>query len=553
MRRDTTKRFYVVHSWVGALTAILIFVIAYTGSVSVFGRPEIKIWAHDVSHVPAEVDPQTIESVIRGHAANLPTEYLDEIQVVMPGVRRSPHLSIYFEKETELESGRVEHHLIRFDHHPRTLELLQRREGEPQELFDSDQKDLADFIIKFHADLHLGDPLGLLLTGLLGLTLFASIVTGVITHRKVLKEAFTFRPFRSLRLLFTDSHKVLGVWGMLFHATIAFTGAFLGLAVVILFPAAAFVSFEGDLDRMVETYLPLDMPEKSGTTAELQIADVLVAADVPGNGPVVSAQILAGTDKNAVVLVNTLAGEGIIGETHRYRVDGTVLETSYTQFSRLGGAAGPLLDAMFPLHFGNFGGIVVKFIWFTLGLGTAFLAVSGAMIWIERRVYGSTGSLSLASYQRISRLTVGACAGVVLSTVCLFHLQLLVLPHVADTDPWLLGSFLGVWALAIVWAMLRSNDYQTTRELLALTGALAVLVPVTNGIVTGSHLLNVFTRGHWVTAGTDAFLLVSGLGLIYLAVRLPSARPIRKGKYGGSTSSETSIPEDAVLEGVETS
>ncbi|MEO1204506.1 MAG: PepSY-associated TM helix domain-containing protein, partial [Pseudomonadota bacterium] len=245
MQRNTTKRFYVIHSWVGALTAILIFVIAFTGAVSVFGRPEIKIWAHEVSHVPSPVDAQAIERLVAEHANTLPREYLDEIQVIMPGVRRSPHLSIYFEKETELESGRVEHHVIRFDHDPRSHEFIERREGDPVELFETERKDLADFIITFHADLHLGDPLGLLLTGLLGLTLFASVVTGVITHRKVLKEAFTFRPFRSLRLLFTDSHKVLGVWGMLFHGTIAFTGAFLGLAVVILLPAAAFVSFEG--------------------------------------------------------------------------------------------------------------------------------------------------------------------------------------------------------------------------------------------------------------------------------------------------------------------
>ena len=553
MRRDTTKRFYAIHSWVGALTAILIFVIAFTGSVSVFGRPEIKIWAHEVSHVPAEVDPQRIEELVRGHAAEMPVEYLDEIQVLMPGVRRTPHLSIYFEKETELESGRIEHHVIRFDHHPKTYELVDRREGDPQELFESERKDIADFIIKFHADLHLGDPLGLLLTGLLGLTLFASIVTGVITHRKVLKDAFTFRPFRSMRLLFTDTHKVLGVWGMLFHGTIAFTGAFLGLAVVILLPAAAFVSFEGDLDRMVETYLPLDMPEKSGTPAELRVADVLVAAAAPGNGPIVGAQILAGTDENAVVLINTLAGEGIIGETHRYRVDGTELESTYTQFSRLGGAAGPLLDAMFPLHFGNFGGVIVKFIWFALGIGTAFLAVSGAMIWIERRVYGSTGSLSVASYRRISRLTVGACAGVVLATALLFHLQLLVLSQVNNTTPWIISGFFGSWAAAIAWSMLRSNDYQTTRELLALTGALAALVPVVNGVVTGSHVLNAFARGHWVTAGTDAVLFLIGIGLIYIAARLPSERPVRKGKYGRVPESPSTPTGETALQGVEAS
>ncbi len=544
MQRDTTKRFYAVHSWVGAITAVLIFIIAFTGAVSVFGRPEIKTWAHEVSHVPAELDPLRIEQVLREDAATVPEAYLDNIQVLMPGVRRRPVLSVQFDREVETADGRTEHHIIRFDHDPKTYELVDRLEGEPREVFENEPKDLADFIITFHADLHLGDPIGLLLTGLLGLTLFASIVTGVITHRKVLKEAFTFRPFRSLRLLFTDSHKVLGVWGLVFNSAIAFTGAFLGLAVVLLLPAAAYVSFEGDLDKMVETYLPLNEPQKSGIPAELKIAEVLSAVDQPENGPIVSAQLLTGTDQAGVAHVYTLAGDGIGGETHRYQLNGTVLESVTSQFSQLGGAAGPILDAMFPIHFGNFGGTVVKLIWFVLGLGTALLAVSGSMIWVERRVHGSSGSLSVASYRRISRFTVGACCGVVLATVTLFHLQLFVLPQVATTQTWLMGTFFGSWALAIVWSMLRTNDYQTTRELLGLTGAAAALVPIANGFVTGNHLLNVFSGGHWVVAGVDLGLLLLGAALVVIALKLPSQRPLRKSENRQSASPSSGLSGD---------
>ena len=541
MERVTTKRFYAIHSWVGALTAILIFVIAYTGSVSVFGRPELKIWSNESIHVPKAIPAETIEVLVRERAAEVPVEYLDEIVVLFPGVRRAPNLTIYFESERILDDGTERHHIIRFDHDPQTFELLQRREGEPLELFETDRKDMADFIIKFHADLHLGDPWGLLLTGLLGLTLFASIVTGVITHRKVLKEAFTFRPFRSLRLLFTDAHKALGVWGLAFNSVIAFTGAFLGLAVVLLFPAAAYVAFGGDTEELVERYLPLNAPEKSGVESDLYIADAIDSVRSMPEGPVLAASILAGTDQNGVVLVSTMAGEGIVGNTFRLDASsGEVLE-QYTTFSRLEGIAGPVLDAMFPLHYGNFGGPAVKYLWFVLGLGTGLLAVTGMMIWIERRVYGSTGELSIESYRRISRLTVGACCGIVIAVAALFHSQLLLSVAPEATGFWLGVVFFGTWAASIVYALLRDNDYRTTKHLVLIAGLLYAIVPVVNGVVTGNHIFNALANGHRVTGAVDLTVLIGGLLLILIAWRLPGARPVRKGKYGNVTSNELAL------------
>ncbi|MEM7501585.1 MAG: PepSY-associated TM helix domain-containing protein [Pseudomonadota bacterium] len=545
MQRTTTKRFYIIHSWMGALTAILIFVLAVTGAASVFGRPELKIWANEPIHHPVEHSSAAIEKLVRDRADEVPAEYLGEVVVLFPGVRRSSNVVVYFENESEREDGTVRHHIIRFDHDPSTLEFKGRREGEALELFETDRKDMADFLIKFHADLHLGDPWGLLLTGLLGLTLFASTVTGVITHRKILKEAFTFRPFRSLRLLFTDSHKVLGVWGLLFHGTIGFTGAFLGLAVVILFPAAAYVSMGGDTEALVEKYLPLGAPERSGITAELRLADVLDDARSRGTGPILAANLLEADDRNGVILVNTLAGEDLVGQTLRYRIEGTVLEESYTTFSRVGGAAGSILDAMFPLHFGNFAGIWVKFLWFFLGLSTAFLSVSGMMIWIERRVHGSAGEMSVIAYRRISRFTVGACAGVVIATVSLFHAQLLLDASAQTAGFWIGTVFFGSWIACIVWSMLRTNEYRSTKELIGIAGFLCIAVPPLNASITGNHLLNAWRDGHVVTGAVDLTLLLLGLAMLAVAVRLPAQRPLRKGKFGGQ---QPAVRDEAPLE-----
>ena len=532
MKRDTLKRFYEIHSWVGIVTAVLIFVICYTGAVSVFGRPELRIWSNHDSRSYEKHTPQVIERLVREHALTIPEEYRDEVIIEFPGVRTATKLYIIFEYHKEIENGRPEHHLIRFEHDPKTLELLSRSEGTEAELDETLPADMATFIFTFHADLHLGKPIGLLLTGLLGLTLFASIVTGVFIHRKILKEAFKFRPFRSFRLLFTDSHKALGVWGLLFHGVIGFTGAFLGLTMIVLLPAAAYVSFSGDQEALVAKFFPTHEPEKSGIYSEIRIADIIETVNSSGDyGKISFLTIMAASDKNAQVTLNTMSGpDDMAGKTLIYKVENTEKVDEYTTFSRIGGLAGPMLDAMYPLHFGTFGGIAIKFLWFILGLSTALLSVTGAMIWVERRTFGAVGKLSMKTYDSISRFTAGACCGLVLAVGSLFYAQLLVRVPGYEMEFYLASTFFVVWIAGILWGAFAKNSYRIIKDQITASGIVYLGVPLLNALVTGDHLFNVFEKGHYVTAGVDLTLLFAGVGLVYTGMKLPSSRPASANK-----------------------
>ena len=74
MQRNTTKRFYVIHSWLGAVTAILMFVICFTGAASVFGRPELKIWSNEVIQQHTPHAPEVIEELVRQRLVPLARE-----------------------------------------------------------------------------------------------------------------------------------------------------------------------------------------------------------------------------------------------------------------------------------------------------------------------------------------------------------------------------------------------------------------------------------------------------------------------------------------------
>ncbi|MEX0740855.1 MAG: PepSY-associated TM helix domain-containing protein [Pseudohongiella sp.] len=529
MQRDTTRKYYALYSWVGAVTAILLFIIAFTGAMSVFGRGELQVWSNESIRGLDNIDLPAIELLLKEHAAQVDPAYHDHVQVIFPGPHAGNTLAMIFEKEVEAPQGGHIHEAIWLGFDPETLELIERHEGEINELFLNRPSNMSDFLITFHGDLHLGSPLGLILTGLLGLTLFASVITGVVIHPKILKELFSLRPWRSLRLLFTDTHKVLGVWGLLFHGTIGFTGAYLGLTAAVLIPAGAFVSFGGDQEKLIATFLPEIEPVMTGAPAEMHLTRPLLDLQAEHDSVIVGSAIYHGWgDEGAVVAFSALGGSSLSGETHEYSAATGEPIQHYSGFGRLQGVTKYLLDAMVPLHYGNFGGFWVKLTWFVLGLGTALVSVSGMMIWLERRAYSSEGSLSAAQYHWIGKFTAGCCTGVVVATLSLFHAQLLLSVPAAQMGQALGTVFFGTWALATCWALLRPNAYLGTRELLFIGGLIAMTVAPVNGLMTGDWFISTLRQGHWITAGVDLALLASGILMILAARAIPGQRPLRE-------------------------
>jgi len=512
MLRDTLKKYYIVHSWLGVVTGILMFIICFTGALSVFGNPDLKIWSEPELHRPMPLDPAAIARLVETHGAAVPEEYTHEVRVLLPGPRAYGDFLLLFETEHGADER-----IMAFTFNPQTLALEQKLEGSPETVFAQESDTLESFLTHFHANLHIG-KLGLILTGLLGLTLVASIISGLIIHRKILKELFRFRPFRSVRLMLTDTHKVMSVWGVLFHGMIGFTGAFLGLTTVVLLPLAAFVSFEGDQEKLLATVLPERMPVLSGEPLVDMKLDRVLEHSIASGGITRSMTIMGWGDSNATVYVDTYGGEKMPSQSHSYRLrDGEHLSSS-TGFALVGGVSGPILDYMYPLHFGNFGGVAVRALWALLGLSTALIAVTGMMIWVERRAFGAEGKLPKQSYLRLSKFTIGSCCGLVLSCCALFWTQRFAPALIAE-------SFFVVWLLAIGFAALRTNNYRSNRELLGLSGLLLATAPMADAFLFDYHLFNSFAGTHNHFAAIELSLLACGMGMFALAMKLPSERP----------------------------
>lgn len=551
MKSKTIKKLYSLHSWVGLITGILMFVIAFTGALSVFARPELKIWANADMPDSKQLDLPRIERLVADYASQVPAAFREEVIVFLPGERAFKHLTVLFEahhgipEDTSLEQNEhdaepaqtAEHSEEETRHGPAmgilyefdalTYQEISRKQGELETLFSSRHTDMADFIADFHADLHLGRPIGLILTGVLGLTLLLSIATGIFIHRKILPQLFTFRPRKSMSLMLNDGHKVIGIWGLLFHATIAFTGAFLGLVFVILVPAAAFISFGGDQEKLVETFVAIPEPVIQHIAKPTQIADILQhARQLDDEVAVSNITIMGYGDASAMAYVSLSGGEAIANQTAVYKGANGEFVERYSNLGRIEGFSGEILDILFPLHFGNFGGVVVKLLWTILGLGTAMLPITGLMLWLERGVKAANPKYSPATYRRFNQLVVGSCGGIVLACVAMFPGQMII-DHFAGIDN--VGSVIGwiffpLWLLATVWALLWPNSKQVAQQLTLLCAFALLSVMPLNAWLTNRHLFNVFSEGHWVSLAVDLSCFAIGAYTLYLLSKWSTPR-----------------------------
>ncbi|MBA2723428.1 MAG: PepSY domain-containing protein, partial [Methylibium sp.] len=275
--------------------------------------------------------------------------------------------------------------------------------------------ELGQFIRTLHVFLFFGPRW---IVGFLGVAMFFLIVSGTVIHRKVLKELFTLRWGRSFRLIASDFHKAAGVWGLLFHGVIAFTGAWLGLAPVFerayehLLPSRpATVS----VARTAMSAASAVRPEPVALPAASAGAGALARAEDGGGRRALSLDALmhqAARDVPGFLprMVSLRGGEGEGGRA-TVAFNGPLRDSLFANASvRYDAATGALQDKrdprqrgfwsqfnglMEPLHFGDFGGLVLKWVYFLLGLTPAALSLSGTLIWIDRRKHrraGQTGS-----------------------------------------------------------------------------------------------------------------------------------------------------------------
>ena len=357
----TLNRLFTLHSWAGIVTGLLMFIVCFSGAVVVF-KNEIDLWANpSLAQLPRSDKPASLDAVLTQLHTRYPGATVETI--ALPDAVNPSYFAFVRERGAPANT--------------RTKVALRSDTGTVVGPVDSQ---LGQYLRMLHVFLFFGPRW---IVGFLGVAMLVLIATGIVIHRKILAELFTQRWGRSFRVVMSDLHKSAGIWGLGFHILIAATGAWMGLA---------------PLFEQSYKYLATDTPaaaapkpaRKAAAEAtepvRMQSLDALHATAqqaVPGLQVRYVSMRRWGTKTAEAGFTGNLSGH--LASTARVDIDAATGATKKVHDPRTAGFWSLVNGLMEPLHFGDFGGLALKWLYFFLGMTPAFLSISGTLIWLDAR------------------------------------------------------------------------------------------------------------------------------------------------------------------------
>ncbi|MED5611663.1 PepSY-associated TM helix domain-containing protein [Pseudomonas sp. JH-2] len=495
---QTLKRFTSVHSWIGIVTGMALFIAFYAGAITLYAQA-LQQWANpelrQSSGTMAQLDRLVLAVAAEPASGGYFSVSLGE------GERLS---ASYFEGNDRSR--------------PRQTRVLdERMTMVPRQTIS----EIGHFINRIHFTLGLPFVAGFLLMGLVSLVYFLALATGVLIHLpRLLADLYALRIGRNLKRFWLDAHNAVGVLSLPFHLMFAFTG----------FLFSAFLVMPGLLATLTPTPAASAAYQAEGRFGASKGAGGIVGDRAPGpavamlpasrlvslaRGRVegfqptgITYSAYGSANASAKVLGHFRTALSAQGSVMVSPITGEILKVD-APGERSTGLA--LENGFLSLHVGEFGGETMRALYFLLGLAGAFLFFSGNLLWIEtRRRHRQAGQPRSAV--AMARLTLGVCLGCCLGIgFALLGNRLLVAGVVTREALEENLYFIGFFG-SLMWALARPPS-RAGVELPFACAAVYAALPVLNAVLTRENLLVAIHERLWGVASID--LILAGLAVSF--------------------------------------
>ena len=346
--------------------------------------------------------------------------------------------------------------------------------------------------------------------------MLVALVSGIVTHRRIFADFFTFRRRRSQRG-WLDAHNVFGVLALPFHLMITYTG--LVTLAPMYMPWGVAAAYKGDEMRFyVDSGLMPDLRGPAGRPGTLAPLSGMIAQAIAERGEAPEGvSVYNPADVAASVVAIFEEPHGLAHEHPQIAFDGT----TGAVLGRNGAtrAAAKTSTVMLGLHEGHFAGAALRALFFLCGIMGAATVATGLVLWAVARA--PKGAEADGFGLRLVRvLNLGTIAGLPAGIAAYFLANRLLPLDLAARADWEVGVFFGAWALVAVLGAARPAG-TVWREGLALVGALFLAVPFVGAIATGLQPLSSELR----FLGFDAAMVVLGLLFVLAAHKAGRPRP----------------------------
>ena len=518
------------HTVSGIVISVALYVIFFAGSFSFF-RDEIVNWerAHSVSREAG------LQADFNSILQDLDAEF------GLQG-RDVEFRQYYHERKIAVNLGNTKDTVAAGTATPGSFFYLDKRNHQRASYEAS--YTLGEFLYRLHFLAQIPYPYGYYLSGFVAFFFLFAIITGILVHwKKIIPNFFLFRPRAKLKSLWTDAHTALGVLGLPFQFIYAVTGAFFMLQALLVAPAV-WGLFEGDESALYET-LEYSHPEYPFDGRPLaQKADINFLAEKTRTHwkdfVLDEIHIFNYGDTNMHVSIggHLAYASQFTGAGHLiYKVaDGSLAaeKDPYTGNSYLDGVK----NALYRLHLGDYGGYFLRIVSFVLGLIGCFVILSGVLIWFSARNKKGVTERKRKFNEGVARWYLSICLSMYPVTAAAFILVKCLNPlGMQGIYAW----YFLLWAGSAAFFIVRKRDARyITRYCLLWGSVLGGLIPLANGLVTGSWVWVSLTRASFHMAFVDLFwIALAILGLLVYGRMGKAGKHPNAGTHAKKNSSRT--------------
>ncbi|UKJ09112.1 PepSY-associated TM helix domain-containing protein [Solitalea lacus] len=345
------RKTYKIHKWVGLISGLLLLIIALSGSILVFREDinKIQLQPPVVSYTQEKL---SLGKSIRTIAARYPDA---EIRLVNATPNESESLQFSVRKSKTRLTVYT---------HPVTGVVLKTIDA---------NSTLVVWMLNLHYNLHAGLT-GKTIVLVTGILFLLSIITGFIIYRKSIWKVLSFNVKvngKNKRSLSSSLHRTIGVWSLLLNFILALTGIIISFSVVS-------TGFKKK-DKKSHSHIPLHINCNIDSTitkikAEHQYYTPNLIRIQAGSQTMQIGGSLPDDFPLYFPFVNRIKVDlntgKVIGKFER------MTEKSVGEkFNEL----------VKPLHFGEYGGLAIKFFYCLAGLSIPFLSITGFALWMLKR------------------------------------------------------------------------------------------------------------------------------------------------------------------------
>ena len=514
-----------LHTWSGLLVGWVLFMVFACGTASYF-RDEITLWMkpelHHASHAVVEQGVATaqIQKLLEQRAPQSPRWF-----ITLPTEREAAVRASWAPAPTpSSEEGK-----------PRGRRRFESVSIDPltgQELNAARATRGGDFFYRMHFDMHYMPVLwARWIVGACAMFMLVAIISGIVTHKRIFKDFFTFRPNKGQRS-WLDAHNATAVLALPYHLMITYTGL---VTLMFMYLPQGLNAVYQERDNF---YADLNGGPKaevkaSGVHAPLTPLAPLVAqaSQEWGGAPVGRITVNLPGDSAATVTVTQQSAGTLNSSLPTLTFDGA----SGKLLSEIdkSSAAVDTRGVMVGLHIGRFASPLLRGLLFLSGLAGCAMVATGVLLWAvkERPKHLKANANGRIGFglRLVDGLNLGGIAGLLIAMGVFFWANRLLPVGLQERQNLEIHCFFTAWGIAAVLALAFPARWMWRLQL-AIAGLLFVLLPVLNPLTGGAGLFTSMAQGLWPVAGFDLVALLLGCTFLWAGKRLGTAKLPAKAK-----------------------